>query len=238
MVTRRADQPDRSANRRLLIRRGLRLEYVTLGWNVVGSVVLLLAALATGSLAFAGFGVDSLIEIVASLVVVWQLRAAADRRRERVALRVIAVAFGLLALYIGVQALAALASATHAGRSTAGLAWLALTVCVMLGLAAGKRDTGRRLDNAVLTAEARVTLIDAALAAVVLAGVGLDTAAGWWWADPATAVAILVYACREAHHAWLEANATTPVRGPATPPPSRPPPSEPPPSESGQITSP
>jgi divalent metal cation (Fe/Co/Zn/Cd) transporter len=189
----------------MLLRRGLTLEYLTLGWNVVGSVVLLAAAVSVGSPALAGFGLDSVIEIVASLVVVWQLRGSADARRERTALRVIAVAFGALALYIAAQVAITLARGAHAGHSIAGVAWLALTVCVMLVLAAAKRDTGRRLGNPVLTSEARVTLIDGAVAAAVLAGVALDALAGWWWADPAAATVILVYAVREAPHAWREA---------------------------------
>ena len=76
----------------------------------------------------------------------------------------------------------------------------------MLALAAGKRDTGRRLGNPVLQAESRVTVIDGALAAAVLAGVVLNVAAGWWWADPLSALVILVYGLREARHAWLEAS--------------------------------
>jgi divalent metal cation (Fe/Co/Zn/Cd) transporter len=193
-----------SASHRMLVRRGLTLEYLTLGWNVVGFVVLAMAAISTGSLALAGFGVDSAIEIVASLVVVWQLRGSADAQRERTALRVIAVAFGLLAVYIAVQVTVALASGTHPGHSTTSIVWLTLTICAMLALAAGKRDTGRRLGSAVLTTEARVTVIDGALAAAVLAGVALNAAAGWWWADPVSAVVILFYGVREARHAWRQ----------------------------------
>jgi hypothetical protein len=89
------------ATQERLLRRGLRLEYATLAWNVVGSVVLLVAAAAVGSLALAGFGVDSVIEIVASAVVVWQLRGTAGDGRDRRALRVIAAAFALLALRRG-----------------------------------------------------------------------------------------------------------------------------------------
>jgi divalent metal cation (Fe/Co/Zn/Cd) transporter len=194
-----------SASRRMLVRRGLTLECLTLGWNVVGCVVLAIAAVSAGSLALAGFGVDSAIEIVASLVVVWQLRGSTDAQRERTALRVIAVAFALLAAYIAVQATVAFASGAHAGHSTAGIVWLALTICAMLALAAGKRDTGRRLGNAVLTTEAHVTVIDGALAAAVLAGVALNAAAGWWWADPVSATVILFYGVREARHAWRQA---------------------------------
>jgi divalent metal cation (Fe/Co/Zn/Cd) transporter len=188
-----------------LLRRGLRLEYATLAWNVVGSVVLLAAAAVAGSLALAGFGVDSVIEIVASAVVVWQLKGTAGDGRDRLALRVIAAAFALLALYIAAQAAQILLVADHPGTSTVAIAWLALTVAAMLALAAAKRATGERLGNPVLVTEARVTLVDGALAAAVLLGVALNAAAGWWWADPLAALVIVGYSVREARHAWREA---------------------------------
>jgi divalent metal cation (Fe/Co/Zn/Cd) transporter len=194
-----------TATRRMLLRRGLMLEYMTLAWNVVGTVVLLTAAVAVGSVALAGFGVDSMIEIVASAVVVWQLKGQVGLGRERRALRIIAVAFVLLAVYIAAQSTFVLIARSHPGRSVLGISWLALTVMVMFALAAGKRETGRRLGNPVLLTEARVTIIDGALAAAVLLGVVLNAAAGWWWADPLSALMILVYGLREARHAWLEA---------------------------------
>lgn len=188
-----------------LVRRGLRLEYATLGWNVIGTVILAIAAIGAGSVALAGFGVDSLIEIVASLVVVWQLNGEEGSGRERRALRIIAVAFGLLAVYIAVQSVLTLTADAHPGASVLGIIWLALTVVAMWALAAGKRDTGRRLANPVLVTESRVTVIDGALAAAVLTGVVLNAAAGWWWADPLSALVILVYGLREARHGWAAA---------------------------------
>lgn len=194
-----------AAGRGALLRRGLMLEYATLGWNVVGVVVLAVAAVAAGSVALAGFGVDSLIEIVASAVVVWQLKGEQGSDRERRALRIIAIAFVLLAIYIAVQSAVTLTSAVHPGHSTLGIIWLAGTVLAMFTLAAGKRDTGRRLNNPVLQTESRVTVIDGALAAAVLTGVVLNAAAGWWWADPLSALVILIYGLREARHAWADA---------------------------------
>ncbi len=188
-----------------LLQRGLRLEYATLAWNVVGTVVLAVAAVAAGSVALTGFGVDSLIEIVASAVVIWQLKSEEGSGRERRALRVIAVAFVLLAMYIAVQIVATLSSQSHPGRSTLGIVWLAATVLAMFVLAAGKRSTGQRLGNRVLQTESRVTIIDGALAAAILTGVVLNAAAGWWWADPLSALVIVIYGLREAHHAWSEA---------------------------------
>lgn len=197
-------QPGTATSHRLL-RRGLRLEYATLAWNVVGTVVLVATAISSGSVALAGFGVDSLIEIVASAVVVWQLTGEAGSGQERRALHIIAIAFVLLALYIVAQSAVAFTSDSHPGHSTLGIIWLAATVAAMFTLAAGKRDTGQQLGNAVLQTEARVTVIDGALAAAVLAGVVLNAVVGWWWADPSSALFILVYGLREARHAWAEA---------------------------------
>ena len=193
-----------SRQRMTLLRHGLRLEYATLGWNVVGCVVLAVAAITAGSVALAGFGIDSLIEILASIVVVWQLRGTDTRSRTCRALRIIAVAFALLAVYIAVQSAVVLAGADHPRRSIAGAAWLAVTAAAMFGLAYGKADTGRRLENPVLRTEARITLVDGALAVVVLVGVVLNAAAGSWWADPVAALVLVVYGSREAHHAWQE----------------------------------
>ncbi len=179
-----------------LLRRGLRYEAVTLGWNVVGTAVMLVAAAVTGSVALTGFGVDSLIEIAASLVVVRQLVSpAADEHR---ALRLIGAAFVALSVYLLVEAGYALASHAEPSRSPVGIAWLAATVAVMAALAAGKGRTGAALGHPVLSAEARVTAVDAALAAAVLAGVAADAGLGWWWADPLAGLVIVGYAAVEA----------------------------------------
>jgi divalent metal cation (Fe/Co/Zn/Cd) transporter len=190
-----------------LLRRGLWLEYATLGWNVVGAGLVLAAAVAAGSVALAGFGLDSLLEIVASLVVIWQLRGSAEPRRERTALRVLGVAFGALALYILGQSVYTLVTGARPAPSPSGIVWLAATLVAMLALAAGKARTGRALGNPVLQAEARVTLVDAYLAGAVLVGLLLNAALGWWWTDPLAALVLVYYGAREGLHAWREAGA-------------------------------
>lgn len=142
------------------------MEFATLSWNVVGTVVVLIAAVAAGSVALAGFGLDSLIEIGASTVVIWQLRDS-GQERERVVLR-------------------------------------------LIGTAAGKARTGAALGNRVLQAEARVTLIDACLAAAVLVGLVLNAGVDWWWADPAAGLVIVYYGLREGREA-LQASRESPV---------------------------
>jgi hypothetical protein len=121
-----------------LVQRGLRLEYATLGWNVVGLVVLGWSAIVARSVALAGFGLDSLIEIGASVVVVWELTGS-SAERERRALRLIAWAFVTLALYLLIQSSYVLAVGHRARHSAAGIAWTAMTAGVMFGLACARR---------------------------------------------------------------------------------------------------
>ncbi len=191
---------------RRLVRRGLRLEYATLGWNVVGSAVVLAAALLARSVALAGFGLDSLIEIVASLIVVWQLTGVAPAREAR-ALRIIGFAFLLLAAYVAAQSSYVLATGFRPHHSLAGIVWLALTVVAMFALAWGKVRTGSALGNRVLKTEARVTLIDGYLAAAVLAGLVLNATLRWWWADPLAGLVIVFYGTREGRAALRETRA-------------------------------
>lgn len=189
-----------------LRRRGLALEYATLGWNVVGVVILAITAISARSVALGAFGIDSLIEILASTVVVWQLNGTDTAERTVPALRVIAVAFVALAIYIAVQSALVLAGGSHPGRSVTGAVWLGVTALAMFALARGKAETGRRLGNAVLRTEARITQIDGALATVILVGVVLNAAFRWWWADPAAALVLVLYGGREALHAWHESS--------------------------------
>ncbi len=183
----------------LLLRRGFRLEYATLGWNVVGIVVLAMAAISARSVALAGFGIDSLIEIGASTVVIWEL-SGTDRDRRHRAMRLIAGAFALLALYLLLQGSLVLAAGHRAGHSNLGIVWTALTAGVMLALALGKSRTGRALGNAVLRTEGRVTMVDGILAVSVLAGLVTNAALGWWWADPVAGFVLVFYAVREVVH--------------------------------------
>ena len=182
--------------RQILLRRGFALEYLTLGWNAVGIVVLGFAAIAAKSVALAGFGLDSLIEIGASTVVIWELSGTgADRQRR--ALRLIGTAFAALAVYLAVQSTWVLATGFRPRHSAAGIAWTAVTAAVMFALALGKSRTGRALGNPVLATEGRVTLVDGILASAVLAALLLNAVAGWWQADPAAGYVLVYYAVRE-----------------------------------------
>lgn len=180
-----------------LLARGFALEYVTLGWNVVGIVVLTITAVLARSVALAGFGLDSLIEIGASTVVVWEL-SGTGVKRQRFALRLIAGAFIALAIYLLVQSTAVLVTGFRPQPSPGGIAWTAVTAVVMFGLAWGKGRTGRALENPVLRTEGRVTAVDGILASAVVAGLALNAAFGWWWADPMAGYVLVFYGAREA----------------------------------------
>jgi divalent metal cation (Fe/Co/Zn/Cd) transporter len=183
--------------RERLLTRGRHLEVATLAWNVVGIIVLALAAVQARSVALAGFGIDSLIEIGASTVVLWEL-SAVDENRQRRAMRSIGIAFVALALYLGVQSTIVLVVGYRPHHSALGIAWTAVTAMVMFGLAAGKSRTANALDNSVLRTEGRVTAIDGVLATAVLVGLALNASLDWWWADPAAGYVVLYYALREA----------------------------------------
>jgi divalent metal cation (Fe/Co/Zn/Cd) transporter len=191
-----AETADRTRRTRLL-RRGRKLEAATLGWNIVGVVVLAFAAVQARSVALAGFGLDSLIEIGASTVVLWEL-ADVGQARQRRAMRLIGFAFIALAIYLSIQSTAVLVVGFRPHHSPLGIVWTSITAAVMFGLAFGKARTGAALDNPVLRAEGRITMIDGILATAVLLGLLLNALAGWWWADPLAGYVLLYYAIREA----------------------------------------
>lgn len=185
--------------REALEARGLRLEYVTIVWNVVEMVIAIGLGVAARSVALVAFGLDTMVELFASGVVVWHLRHPgrdSDRITAR-ALRLVAGAFFVLAVVVTVGAVSALATSTAPDESPFGIAYLGLTAVVMLSLGAAKRATGRRLGSEPLAAEARMSIIDAALALGVLVGLAANALFGWWWADPIAALLVAVAAIRE-----------------------------------------
>jgi divalent metal cation (Fe/Co/Zn/Cd) transporter len=165
--------------------------------------VLAVAALAARSVALAGFGLDSLIEIGASTVVIWELSGTGEDRQRR-ALRLIGGAFAVLAVYLAVQSALVLATGYHARHSALGIAWTAVTAAVMFALASGKARAGAALGNPVLKTEGRVTTVDGILAAAVLAGLALNALAGLWWADPLAGYVLVYYAAREAKEIFAD----------------------------------
>ena len=166
----------------------------------MGVFVLAVAAIGARSVALAGFGFDSLIEIGASTVVLWELADVAQKRRQP-AMRLIGYACVGLAVYLAIQSTVVLALGFHPHHSPLGIFWTGITAMVMFALAAGKSRTGATLGNPVLSAEGRITMIDGILATAVLVGLVLNATLGWWWADPLAGYVLLYYAVREAREA-------------------------------------
>ncbi len=191
-----------------LHQRARHLQFATIAWNSVEVFVTVGLGIAAHSLALVAFGLDSLIEVFASLVVVWHLGAfgttPSDARTAR-ALRLVAIAFGVLAISLFVGSGRGLWMGTEADSSPIGIAYLGVTAIVMFSLARWKRRVGTELEVAPLLAEASVTFLDGLLATGILVALACNTAFGWWWADPIAAIAIGVAAAREAFETWGEA---------------------------------
>lgn len=183
-----------------LERRAMHLEYATIAWNSVEMFVSIGLGIAARSLALVAFGLDTMVELFASGVVVWHLRhpSREDDLVTAKALRLVAAAFALLAVVVASGAIWSLASRSAPDESPLGIAYLALTVVVMLSLGAAKRKIGASLDSEPLAAEARMSILDAALAFGVLLGLGANVVLGWWWADPIAAFLVAVAAANEA----------------------------------------
>jgi divalent metal cation (Fe/Co/Zn/Cd) transporter len=147
------------------------------------------------------FGLDSSVEVLVSLTVVWELRGV-DRGREQRALRLIGVAYLVVAVYVGWDAVRALLGGNRPEASPAGMLLLAATVLVMGGLGVAKLRVGRLMDSPTVVADGRFSLIDGSLAFAVLAGLVLTASFGWWWADGLLALLIAVVALREGIEAW------------------------------------
>ena len=190
-----------------LQRRGRRLEYATTIWNCTEAIVAIATGLAANSLALVAFGLDSCVEVFASVVVLWHLGGAneeADPGRARRALRLIAAAFAVLGLYLLAQAVRGFVTRITPESSTLGTAFIVATVVVMFSLAWGKRRTGVALASRPLVADASMTFIDGCLASGVLAALLADRLMGWWWADPLAAVIVAVVALNEARENWSD----------------------------------
>lgn len=190
-----------------LDKRAMRLEYATIGWNAAEMLISIGLGIAARSLALVAFGLDTAVELFASGVVVWHLRhpgRESDRITAR-ALRLVAGAFVALAVVVATAATWALATSSAPDEAPWGVVYLAATMLVMLALGLAKRSTGIKLESEPLVAEARMSILDAALAFSVLVGLAANVLFGWWWADPVAALFVSVAALNEARENLEEA---------------------------------
>jgi len=188
------------------VRRAVTLNRFTLGYNAIEAVVALGAGVVAGSISLIGFGLDSVVEVSASLIVTWRL--AAERRdgctqsTDERATKAIAVSFAALALYVGFEALRQLSAGDAPDASAVGIALTALSLAVMPWLARAKHRVAPLLGSRAQVAEANQTALCAVMSGVVLVGLLANAALGWWWADPAAALGIAALAAVEAGRTW------------------------------------
>ena len=176
-------------------------EYSTLAWNGAEAVISIVAGAAAHSTALVAFGLDSCVEVFASLVVLWSLRQAGDARDAK-AVRLIGVAFAVVAAFLVADAVSGLVGGHRPDDSMFGIVFMALTVVVMFTFAWGKDRAGDRLDNQPLKRNARMAVLDGCLAGAVLASLALNTWLGWWWADSVATLVVAIAAANEAREAF------------------------------------
>lgn len=193
-----------------LLNRGLLLEYVTVGWNIVEGLVAIGAGVIAGSPALIGFGTDSFVESISGGVLIWRLAgersgrhdAEGVERIERRAERLVGASFLIVAAYVAFESVRALATAQAPDASPIGIGLTAVSIAVMLWLARAKRRTGEALGSRALIADAQQTYACWYLSSVALAGLALNALFGLWWADPVAGLAIVVFLIHEGREAW------------------------------------
>jgi divalent metal cation (Fe/Co/Zn/Cd) transporter len=179
------------------IRSGRKLEYVSLLWTSLEALAGIIAGVMAGSIALIGFGVDSVIEMASSGILLWRLNHELGEKRERTALRLVGVSFLLLAVYVGCEAIESLITHQSPSVSYFGIIFSALCLIVMPLLARAKRRIAVRIGSSAMEADSRQSAICGYLAAILLCGLALNALFGWWWADPVAALIMLPIILKE-----------------------------------------
>ncbi len=197
--------PPVAMERGAIARRGRRLEYFTIAWNIAEGAIAIAAGVIAGSIALVGFGIDSLIEVTSGAALLWRMAIDADAGRresiERRSLKVVGGCFVALAVYIAYEAGEALWRRQAPERSLAGIVLALLSLVAMPLLARGKRRVAAALNSAAMKADAKQTDFCFYLSAILLAGLLLNALLGWWWADPAAALVMVPIIANEGREA-------------------------------------
>jgi divalent metal cation (Fe/Co/Zn/Cd) transporter len=171
------------------------LEYFTVAWNSLEALVALICGVVAGSIALVGFGLDSLIEVSSGVILLWRLHSdQEDERREaaeRRALKLVGITLIVLAAYVAGDSAVSLLRREAPERSLPGIALAAASLVAMPLLARAKRRVASTIASPALQADSRQTDICAYLSAILLLGLLLNAALGWWWADPAAGVVMV-----------------------------------------------
>ena len=183
------------------IRRGLWLQYATLGYNVVEAIVAVWAGVAAGSVSLVSFGVDSVLEVASGGVMIWRLGRPAEVA-ERRSQQAIAISFFGLAGWVLWEAVESLQRGEGPSLSWPGMVVAGLSIAIMPAIARAKRRVGEEIQSAAMVADSRQTSLCAYLSAILLAGLGLQAAFGWWWADALAGLLMTPIIVREGIDAW------------------------------------
>jgi divalent metal cation (Fe/Co/Zn/Cd) transporter len=202
-------RPGEGGDRPRDLRRALVLEYLTVGWNIAEGIIAVAAAVAAGSVALLGFGIDSFVEVLSGGILIWRLAAEkrtmtpqAVERLDRLAHQLVAISLFALAAYVASDGLWTLWHREHPQPSTVGIALTAVSIGVMWRLARAKRRAAAALGSRALAADAFQTSACFWLSIITLVGVGLNALFGWWWADPAAAIGMTYFLAAEGREAW------------------------------------
>ncbi|MBW8732262.1 MAG: cation transporter [Terrabacter sp.] len=190
------------SRRAALVRRARLLAGASVAYNVVEAVVAIGSGRIAGSTALVGFGLDSTVEVMSGLVILWQFGHAVPEEREHLARRLIAVSFFALAAYVTVESVRAVVAREQPDTSVVGIALAALSLVVMPVLSRWQRRTGRELGSGAVVADGTQTLLCTYLSAVLLVGLLADALLGWWWLDAVAALVIAAVAVREGRSNW------------------------------------
>ena len=189
------------SDRTVLLGRGRKLEYFTVGWNAIEGVVAVVSGATAGSIALVGFGLDSFIEVTSGMTLLWRMRVDADVHRrelnERRALRIVGACFLLLAAYVAYESASNLWSKTPSEHSVPGIILACVSLIVMPLLSTAKRRVGHALGSAAMHADAKQTEFCTYLSAILLLGLLLNATLGLWWADPVAGLVMVPIIAKE-----------------------------------------
>jgi divalent metal cation (Fe/Co/Zn/Cd) transporter len=198
--------------RKILLQNRIRLIVaITIVYNVIEAIIALTAGTIASSAALIGFGLDSIVEVLSAAAVAWQFASSDPEKREKVALRVIALSFFGLAAYVSVDAALSLTGVREPEHSTVGIVLAAVSLAVMPLLSWFERRTGKELGSASAIADSKQTLLCSYLSAALLVGLLLNSLLGWGWADAIAALVIAGFAVREGLEAWKGDTCAVPV---------------------------
>jgi divalent metal cation (Fe/Co/Zn/Cd) transporter len=188
-------------DRQAVARRGKQLEYFTIAWNSLEGLVAVVAGTLAGSISLVGFGIDSFIEVTSGSVLLWRMSVDADvrkrQRREKLSLRIVGVCFIALAAYVGYESISDLAGRKPPEHSIPGIILACVSLVVMPLLSRAKKKVGNELGSAAMHADAKQTDFCVYLSAILLLGLVLNAALGWWWADPVSALIMVPLIAKE-----------------------------------------